>query len=63
MSLYLVNGFEMKGEIVKYDQSSILFRIKHAYQMVMRPAVASMYPLGEAKSGAEWWLAYSSAKA
>ena len=61
LSLYLVNGFQMKGEIVDYDHATILIKLKDAHQLVMRPAVASMYPLGSADSGAGWWLAYSSA--
>ena len=63
-SLYLVNGFQMKGEVVEFDDESVLFKHKGVHQLVMRAAVASMYPLAKSRqSQDEWWRAYSEAEA
>ena len=59
LSLYLVNGFQLKGEIVAFDKESILFKHKDIHQLVMRSALAGMYPLAKSKGGAnEWWRTY-----
>ena len=56
ISIYLVNGFQLKGEIVDFDQETILINHKNLHQLVMRSGVASMYPLPGSKAGAEeWW--------
>ena len=61
VSIYLVSGFQLKGEVVEFDQQTILFKLKDAHQLVMRSAVASMYPLKDAKLAAdEWWRGYKS---
>ena len=49
VSIYLINGFQLKGEIVDFDQETILFSHKDAHQFVMRSAIASMYPLLNSK--------------
>ena len=57
-SLYLVNGFQMKGEVVEFDEESVLFRHKGIHQLVMRSAVASMYPISKSSQGDDgWWRA------
>ena len=62
-SLYLASGFQMKGEVVEFDDEAVLFRHKGVHQLVMRSAVASMYPLGKSKRGEdEWWRAYAPAE-
>ena len=62
-SLYLVNGFQMKGEVVEFDDEAVLFKHKGVHQLVMRAAVASMYPLVKSRqSDDEWWRAYSDAE-
>ena len=59
VSLYLVNGFQMKGRIVEFDQEAILFKLKDAHQLVMRSAVASMYPIRDSRGDTnEWWRSY-----
>ena len=59
VSVYLVNGFQMKGEVVEFDGESILLKLKDAHQLVMRSAVATMYPLPVSKGAAdEWWRSY-----
>ncbi len=61
-SLYLVSGFQLKGEIVEFDQETILFNHKNVHQLVMRSAIASMYPVPDSKQGAdEWWHSYAPA--
>ncbi len=61
VSLYLVNGYQLKGDIIDFDQGSILFKHKNAYQLVMRSAVASMYPLQNSKKYQDnWWRNYTS---
>ncbi len=62
-SLYLVNGFQMKGEVVEFDDESVLFRHKGVHQLVMRSAVASMYPISRSSQGEdEWWRALAPAE-
>ena len=51
-SVYLVNGFQLKGEIVEFDSEAILVKVRESHQLVMRSAVASMYPAAE-----DWWAA------
>ena len=61
MSLYLVSGFQLKGEILGFDDEAILFHHRNAHQLVMRSAVASMYPLPDSRQdGSEWWREYAS---
>lgn len=56
ISIYLVSGFQLKGEIVDFDEETILINHKNVHQLVMRSGVASMYPLPGSKAGAEeWW--------
>ena len=56
LSIYLVSGFQLKGEIVDFDEETILINHKNVHQLVMRSGVASMYPLPGSKAGAEeWW--------
>ena len=60
VSIYLVSGFQLKGEIVEFDGGTILFKLKDAHQLVMRSAVASMYPLPESRGKADdWWRPYA----
>ena len=60
VSIYLVSGFQLKGEIVEFDAEAILLKVKEAHQLVMRSAVASMYPLAASKTGDDgWWRSYS----
>ena len=67
VSVYLVNGFQLKGEVVSFDEETILFKRIPAgrasghvgHQLVRRSAVAVMYPLLKSKSQAEeWWRDY-----
>ncbi len=63
-SVYLVNGFQLKGEIVEFDREAILVKVRESHQLVMRSAVASMYPTHVAKDGnkdgaEEWWATLS----
>ena len=59
-SIYLVNGFQLKGEVVEFDQESILVKVREAHQLVMRSAVASMYPTHVSRDGKEgWWASLS----
>ena len=59
MSVYLVNGFQLKGTVLSFDDEAILFKLKDAYQLVMRSAVASMYPVSSSNgSHKEWWRSY-----
>ncbi len=56
VSMYLVSGFQLKGEIVEFDEAAILFRHKGMHQLVMRPAVANMYQLPSSKEDTDrWW--------
>ena len=60
MSTYLVNGFQLKGTVVGFDEATILIKVKEAHQLVMRSAVASMYPLPDSRHELdEWWLKYT----
>ena len=59
ISAYLVNGFQLKGTVLEFDSETVLFQIKDACQMVMRSALASMYPLPAAGGRQEeWWCKY-----
>lgn len=61
VSLYLVSGFQLKGEIIEFDEASILFHHKNNHQLVLRSAVASMYPIPKDVQDAEdWWRKYVS---
>ena len=61
VSLYLVNGFQLKGEIQEFDEETILFKHKGVHQLIMRSAVAGMYLLPDPKGGTvEWWREYTS---
>ncbi len=53
VSMYLVNGFQLKGEVLAFDKETILFRHKDVHQLVLRSAVASMYALPGSKRGAD----------
>ena len=56
VSIYLVSGFQLKGEVVQADSDAILFKHRGVHQLVMRSAVATMYPVGQrGQDGAEWW--------
>jgi RNA chaperone Hfq len=58
ISVYLVNGFQLKGEVVEFDEESMLINHKNVHQFVMRSGVASMYPLSGARQNAgDWWQA------
>ncbi len=59
VSVYLVNGFQLKGEVVAFDEETILFKHKYVHQLIMRTAVASMNPLSGSKGDpGEWWRSY-----
>ena len=59
VSVYLLSGFQLKGEVVEYDEAAILFKHRGVHQLVMRPAVANMYPLGGSNGQVdEWWSEY-----
>lgn len=56
VSMYLLSGFQLKGEVMEFDAESILFKGRGGHQLVMRSGVASMYPLPKSKGEAtEWW--------
>jgi host factor-I protein len=64
VSVYLVNGFQLKGEIVDFDQEAILVKVKDAHQLVMRSGVASMYPIqGSSVNSEDWWSRLSNGAA
>ena len=64
VSMYLVSGFQLKGEIVEFDEAAILFRHKGMHQLVMRPAVANMYRLPSSRGDADrWWKSLVSSAA
>ena len=64
ISVYLANGFQLKGTVVEFDRTALLFRHKEVHQLVMRSAVASMYPTPKPSDDAEgWWRAYAPARA
>ncbi len=61
VAIYLVNGFQLKGEIVEADRDTILFKHRDVYQFIIRTAVATMYPIpdrGRQTDG--WWSEYVS---
>ena len=59
-SLYLTSGFQLKGEIVDFDREAILFNHRGVRQLVMRSAVATMFPVLDSKQSAdEWWREYA----
>ena len=59
VSLYLVSGFQLKGEVVGFDQGTVLFKHRDTHQLVMRQAIATLYPLPESKGTVdEWWTSY-----
>ena len=59
VSMYLVSGFQLKGEVTAFDDDTILFKRKNMHQIVMRSAVAVMYPLSKSKDEpGEWWRNY-----
>ena len=59
-SLYLTSGFQLKGKIVDFDREVILFNHKNVHQLVMRSAVATMFPVADSKQSAdEWWREYA----
>ena len=61
LSLYLVSGFQLKGEVVEFDMATVLFKRKDIHQLVMRSAIATMYPVPGLKADADaWWRAYAS---
>ena len=56
VSIYLVSGFQLKGEVIQADSNAILFSHRGVHQLVMRSAVATMYPVRQqGQDGAEWW--------
>lgn len=62
VSMYLVSGFQLKGEVTAFDDDTILFKRKDMHQLVMRSAVAVMYPLSKSKNAPEaWWRQYDQA--
>ena len=62
LSVYLLSGFQLKGEVVEFDDAAILFKHKGVHQLVMRPAVANIYPFRNSKGDAEeWWRQYAPA--
>ena len=59
VSIYLVSGFQLKAEVIEFDKDTVLFKQKNVYQLVTRSAIATMYPLPNAKGDAnEWWRGY-----
>ena len=62
VSMYLISGFQLKGQVVEFDEEAILFSHKDIHQLVMRSAVVSMYPVsGSKQESRDWWRAYSPA--
>ena len=56
LSLYLVSGFQLKGEIVEYDSESVLINHKNVHQVVMRTSISTMYTLAGSPADADrWW--------
>ena len=61
VSVYLVNGFQLKGEIVEFDEEAVLFKLNDFHQLVMRAAVGTMYPVADSTQDTNgWWSSYSS---
>ena len=58
VSIYLISGFQLKGEVVEYDDAAVLFKHRGTHQMVMRQAIANMYPAGSASDDG-WWRFYA----
>ena len=59
VSIYLVSGFQMKGDVVDFDHEAVLFKHKNVHQLIMRSGVASMFPLPNANRGeGDWWREY-----
>ena len=59
ISIYLVSGFQLKGEVVQADSRAILFSHRGVHQLVMRSAVATMHPVRQhGQDGGEWWRSY-----
>ena len=59
VSVYLVSGFQLKGEVVEFDDETILFKHKDVHQLIMRLAVAGMYPVSNSRQDVdEWWRSY-----
>ena len=60
ISIYLVNGYQLKGEVEGYDDDAILFNHRGAYQLVLRTGVASMYPIANTGPRATaWWRSFA----
>lgn len=54
--MYLVNGFQLKGEVIEYDAEAVLFKHKEVHQLINRSAITTMYPVSASKGPpAEWW--------
>ena len=53
LSLYLVNGFQLKGQVLAFDTETILFKHKGVNQLVLRSAVATMFVVRSAKRGVD----------
>ena len=61
ISMYLLSGFQLKGDVVEFDEATILFKNRGVHQLVMRPAVANVYPLSDSKGDTDkWWRSYVS---
>ena len=61
VNMYLVNGYQLKGEVEAFDAEAILFNHKDAYQLVMRSGVASMYPIpNTGPQASAWWRSFAS---
>ena len=61
ISLYLLSGFQLKGEVVEVDSDTILFKHRGVHQLVMRSAVATMYPVPTSnQANDDWWRHYVS---
>ena len=61
VSVYLVSGFQLKGEVLEFDADTVLLKHKDGAQLIMRSAIATMYPLGDAKhDSSDWWRDYLS---
>ena len=61
ISLYLLSGFQLKGQVVEVDSDTILFKHRGVHQIVMRSAVATMYPLPTSnQANDDWWQHYVS---
>ncbi len=56
VSVYLVSGFQLKGEVIEYDAETVLLKHKEVHQLINRSAIATMYPVSASKGPpAEWW--------